>query len=359
MNQLNTIINTVDDVCRLVRAGFTSWSALGDVRVIESPCGRWLKFCYTKKAVISGRWNAFERMSRGLIIDTEGDIVARPWPKFFNWGERGRTTSALISEVTTKIDGSLGILHYDLDGVAHVTTKGSFTSEQALWATEYVRKRRISLNPECTWLVEIVYPDNKIVVDYDGFEGLYLLGGIFNSDGVELRASTLDIFARKGFRRPKIWHIEKPADLTQLAKAWADLDTEGWVALFRDGSRFKFKTPVYLQAHRAIHRLSKKRILEYWANDNLAELYSVLPEEFHPKVDVVQAEAGAHLLNASVMIGETDFVCEDFSRKEFARFVNDNLPTHIRSAAFMARDGKDHKPQLHKAIAKYLLQEAK
>ena len=44
--------------------------------------------------------------------------MARPFDKFFNWGEGswrngGRTTTADISFVTEKYDGSLGILYYD------------------------------------------------------------------------------------------------------------------------------------------------------------------------------------------------------------------------------------------------------
>ena len=50
-------------------------------------------FNYTKAAQFAERWNFFERVSRGLILNAvTGEVVARSFDKFFNWGEGGRTT---------------------------------------------------------------------------------------------------------------------------------------------------------------------------------------------------------------------------------------------------------------------------
>ena len=86
------MIETVEDNGRLVRTGFTDWAAQGAVRVARD--GDLLMFAYTSPAQYAGRWNAFERLSRGLILHaTTGEVEARPFDKFFNWGQGCRTSA--------------------------------------------------------------------------------------------------------------------------------------------------------------------------------------------------------------------------------------------------------------------------
>ena len=83
MNDLPDLnIESVEDVGRLVRVGFNDWSSLGDVRVARD--GDLLMFAYTPPAQYAGRWNAFERMSRGLILHAttaSWPSRARRWPR--------------------------------------------------------------------------------------------------------------------------------------------------------------------------------------------------------------------------------------------------------------------------------------
>ena len=75
-----------------------------------------------------GAWdNPAVRQCRGIITTRHGWIVARPWAKFFNHGqpEAGDLPLDAHVEVTDKIDGSLGILHYGRDGDPRVATRGS------------------------------------------------------------------------------------------------------------------------------------------------------------------------------------------------------------------------------------------
>ena len=121
-------IEGVENVGRLVRAGFTEWATLGDVRVARE--GDLLMFAYTPAAQYAGRWNAFERMSRGLILDaTTGEVVARPFDKFYNWDEGGRTSDTTFDYVMEKVDGSL-IICFHHGGRWRAATRGSFTSDQ-------------------------------------------------------------------------------------------------------------------------------------------------------------------------------------------------------------------------------------
>ncbi len=170
------MIETIADLQQLVRDGYTDWAALGDVKVIQKD--DLLLFNYTDRAQWAGRWNPFERMSRGLILNhVTGEIVARPFDKFHNWGERGMTTDAPIVSVAEKVDGSLGVSRRDEWGNILISTRGSFDSDQAIWATCWLNRNYppalLSLWPaECTFLFEIVYPENRIVIDYSGWSGL-------------------------------------------------------------------------------------------------------------------------------------------------------------------------------------------
>ncbi|MEC7119405.1 MAG: hypothetical protein VXW65_05845 [Pseudomonadota bacterium] len=80
-------IRDINDLIRLVQQGEQNWLQYGHVQVRQH--GDILMFNYTDAAESAGCWNAFERMSRGLMIHRQtGEVVARPFDKFFNWGVR-------------------------------------------------------------------------------------------------------------------------------------------------------------------------------------------------------------------------------------------------------------------------------
>ncbi|MDO8483882.1 MAG: RNA ligase [Candidatus Limnocylindrales bacterium] len=157
-------------------------------------------FNYTAKCQYNRAWDDVTRQCRGLIVNDGNVVVARPWPKFYNYGEHVPTSwsgearpaeraegggdalphldlDALV-EVTDKLDGSLGILYPSAPGRWEIATRGSFESEQALRATKIWRDHYgfIMIDPSWTWLFEIVYPENRIVVDYAGMDDLVFLG---------------------------------------------------------------------------------------------------------------------------------------------------------------------------------------
>ena len=93
-------------------------------------------------------------------------------------------------EVFEKVDGSLGILHH-FDGTWRAATKGAFNSPQARWIESRLALQDLSaLTPGTTYLVEAIYPENRIVVRYDTAE-LVLLAA-YREDGLELSLSDLN-----------------------------------------------------------------------------------------------------------------------------------------------------------------------
>jgi hypothetical protein len=63
--------------------------------------------------------------------------MARPFDKFFNWGEGGRTTDASVIAASGKLDGSLGIGYVWRDRWPGAT-RGRFDGDQAAWATAFL-----------------------------------------------------------------------------------------------------------------------------------------------------------------------------------------------------------------------------
>jgi RNA ligase len=89
--------------------------------------------------------------------------------------------------VYDKLDGSLGILYF-YDDKPYIATRGSFTSEQAERANKIFQKKysHLHFNKEHTYLFEIIYPENRIVVDYGAKEDLILLAVLDTETGKDL-----------------------------------------------------------------------------------------------------------------------------------------------------------------------------
>jgi len=234
----------------------------GYVRVQQHPTLPLSILNYTEKAQYERVWNPVTLQCRGLIVEQGTNrIVARSFPKFFNHNEPAAadldTTGPV--RVTDKLDGSLGILYPTPDGWA-VATRGSFTSEQAVHATDLLRGKYAGWepNPGFTYLYEIVYPENQIVVDYGDRDELILLGAIRTLTGET--AYPTDVEA--DWPGP----VVEAFPYTTLAEALAAPPRpgmEGLVVEFTETSqRVKIKQQDYIQLHRIITGFSARRLWE-------------------------------------------------------------------------------------------------
>lgn len=247
---------------------------------------------YTKSAQYDQRWNDVTRQTRGLIVDFQGNIIARPFPKFFNYGESHADTIHLNDTVEAydKIDGSLGILYPDPSqrhGYA-VATRGSFTSDQAKWATRWFNEQEESLwqawvGYDRTPLFEIVYPDNRIVLDYGDREGLVYLGSIeiptgnFVTDDECWYGEHADVV---------FWNVS----FREVLLADPRPNSEGYVVRSLDSERVvKVKQDDYVALHRLISGLNERSVFEALRSgaDTYDSFYRSVPEEFRQFVSVV------------------------------------------------------------------------
>lgn len=309
---------------------------------------------YTEHAQFERYWTPVTRQCRGLIYNTETSlVVARPFPKFFNYGEPGvdfDPTEPVI--VTDKLDGSLGILYDDGDGGA-IATRGSFSSDQALHATELWKERYAGTmaqpHPHWTMIFEIIYPANRIVCDYAGADDLFLLGMVHRRSGELVRPGRI-----VGWMGPLVAEF---AEYRTLAEAVAAAPREGMeglvVDLLSSGQRVKLKQADYVALHRIVTGLSTRTVWEHLADGRaLTELIEQLPDEFHAWVGKIAADLTEQVQAIRVEVeAEHDRILtglpEGWTRKDYALMAKDH---HHSAALFRHLDGRDFRDYCWKLV---------
>jgi RNA ligase len=342
------MIQTLKDIQDLIRAGETNWQQYGEVNAIYH--NDLVLFNYTQSAQFMRRWNWFELNSRGLIFNAKtGEIVARPFRKFFNYGEKMPMPSAALIEVTEKLDGSLGILYRE-DGTYRIATRGAFVSEQAQWATHYLHAHHdlTGLADELTLLFEIIYPDNRVVVNYGDFEGLILIGARNRFYGQELYAAELDLIAQQyDFLRPKTYDFTDPHDILDAAEQ-ITASEEGWVLRYSDNERYKIKGTAYKLAHRILTGCSFRRVLEAVAQDKFDEMIAGVPDEFLGQVKLWQQEIETVVVQISTQVSEALSAAPPGEQKDFALWVQANYPRTFQAYLYAAKADKPLEPLIYK-----------
>lgn len=238
---------------------------------------------YTQAAMFDKVWNEVTEQCRGLICDGYDNVVARPWRKFYNWGERECSIGINDRvEITDKMDGSLGIGYRDTGGYWNVATRGSFSSEQATWATSWLEQTFPNWNPEpgYTPLWEIVYPENRIVLNYGDRAELVLLGCVDVEHGI--------YYGPKEAKALLGW----PGAVTEVINAstinayWSSNlaerpNREGVVVRFGN-LQVKLKQEDYVRAHAIVTGLSNRGVWEALSKgESIPEQAAFMPDEFY------------------------------------------------------------------------------
>lgn len=232
---------------------------------------------YTHRTQFAGKWTDVTKACRGLILHDDGRVIARPFPKFFNLGEMAKSWNPPSKNftVTTKEDGSLGILYRTTSGYA-MATRGSFTGIQAIKATAMVQHYAdLPWDTErYTYLFEVIYPENRIVVDYGSDERLVLLAVIDTATGKDVALP--DWFPH---------HVQRWPELTDLQQLHdhAIPNSEGFVICFANGFRVKVKFAEYVRLHRLLTGVNARTIWEHLSagGEGFDALITKVPDEFY------------------------------------------------------------------------------
>lgn len=257
---------------------------------------------------------------RGLIVKTDQnrnivDIVARPYPKFFNHGEtealkfdnlpQDKADKIVISE---KYDGSLIIGQRNPQGNPDISTKGSFTSSQRNKAKEQMEKTEEGKRIQelirdldelgYTPLFEYVDKDMRLTVKYD--ESFMVLTGVRNKATGEFLSHEAitklgDIY---GVKVAKQYEFKNKEDLLNFINGKDNF--EGVVVRFdfKDGSLIvKVKSDWYFKHFKILNTLGgalgEKKQTPLYAMDaiiagEMDDIITKLPDDIRSKVEKIK-----------------------------------------------------------------------
>lgn len=343
----------------------------GDVRVQFHPEFPTLAiYNYGEEVQYRNKWNKITLATRGLILDTvTWEVVARPWEKFFNFGQiDNRIESTAPVEVTDKMDGSLGILYQEpsingKQGNWAIATRGSFASEQAEHATELLATKYRDFLVDMvgafwldknTYLFEIIYPTNRIVVNYGDMDDLVLLGAVDKERGYYYGPT--EAGAQIAWPGPvtEVWQYSQFVDALSAPDRKGK---EGYV--IRSGRNIvKLKQADYVELHRIVTNLSPKTIWEaIGSGKTVADICADIPDEFHKYVedigngllDLASGMAfGVENMYASILAEMAVMPGAEINRRKFAEHAKKRKD--FAKYLFLKLDGRDVKPEIWKHI---------
>jgi RNA ligase len=300
---------------------------------------------------------------RGLILDDQDRIVARGFNKFFNYEEIAQTDLIPTQNdsiwVQKKMDGSLGIL-FNYDGEWHMATRGSFESDQSKAGLE-IAKAKYDLSqfdPLATYLCEIIYPENRIVVDYGGDSKLVFLSAVQNGEELSWEEA-VDLFSKSGISKEDVVETVQHSDFSpenwSALKAEQLSNEEGFVVRFwPSGVRAKVKFTEYVRLHRILTNFSN---LDLWESlrlgkDLITELDRV-PDEFDEWVKSQIAELNRlyfSLFSRAFKLLER-LHAEGFeTRKDQAQWIKVMVEPDLQPVIFKLLDGNDPSQLLWKLV---------
>jgi len=305
---------------------------------------------------------AIRRECRGLIFDRDGNIMSRPFHKFFNVNERAETQTHEIDVsqphvIMEKMDGSM-IRPILIDGRLRLATKMGVTDvamDAEQWLAKYgflridgkvVASRRDYLRSEIanvrTPIFEWISPFNQIVLAYENADLVYL-GSRDNLTG-------------------EYW-FDEDAPFTKVPRygsVTGNLNSyierqrgaegrEGDIIRFADGHMVKVKNDWYVRIHKTVDRIVFDRnIVALILNEEVDDVLPMLPQVQADRVRVFERRF-AERLHAVVENYErywNTVVASGLDRKRYAQEWmptiknNDSFAPNYVFGRFAGRDGR-------------------
>lgn len=257
--------------------------ALEQQRVFSCEDEHFIGFKYNAPTVYSQDWDDVTLNARGITFDKKtGEIVARPFFKFFNYQELingiGEKTEILEKSeahgfhfnaglkfhVMDKLDGSLGIIFWNkYEKRWQVKTGGSFNSDQAIWAQKWFDEHvdTTCMYPNLTYCVEILCDEDLHPISY-AKEELVLLSVIMNVSGDDLPLEYMQKSAKNmGIRIAEVLEFQNFDEVIPYATSLPN-DKEGVVVTFDNGFKVKLKGKEFIELQKIFHSYSEKTIWE-------------------------------------------------------------------------------------------------
>lgn len=291
---------------------------------------------------------------RGVILDEDDnwEVVARPFCKFFNYGEgHAKPIDWSTARVQEKLDGSLMILyHYNNewlvassgmpDAAGEVNGCG-FSFAELFWRVwdemGCPSASEITLLKDHTFMFELMTPYNRVVVKH-AKNRLVMIGNRHTLTGKEYPVGQEEAYDEFNDRyqlcqQVVTFPLQTMADIENTFKHLDPFAQEGYVVVDSNFNRVKVKHPGYVAIHHLRDGFGPKRILEIVRQNETSELLAHFPEWTDAFNDVKGRFEGLVLKLEEVYAEHKDIPVQ----KDFAAAVKDQP---MSGALFMLRAGK-------------------
>lgn len=296
---------------------------------------------------------------RGIKFDPNGNIIARPLHKFFNYGEKPHTQPSVIDfskphVVMEKLDGSM--IHPAIinDDVCFMTRMG--VTDQSKLAEKFLtndRKEilRYYLKGGYTPIFEYVGPENRIVEFYEK-SNLVLLQMRNTIDGKYFEA--LDLKRIAELLKIDLATIYSPfSDHKDVDLIFARRQGEGVVIRFEDNLWIKIKTTEYRRLHRLKSNVTREHdLVSLILDDEIDDLIPLLDVEVVTKIMEFSRQINSEILKTSIKVGNIVTSGKHLDQKSFAVNHLSNQSKEIKSLCFSLRKNEESPFDLVKRVVK-------
>ena len=270
------------------------------------------------------------RECRGIIFDTAtGDIIRRPFHKFFNVNEREETQDHVVDlsqshAILEKLDGSM-IAPFIVDGQMIWGTKMGATDvakpvEAFVEAhSEYRIYAKFMLSRGYTPIFEWCSRKQRIVLDYN--EDQLILTAVRDLVSGRYMSRDLMMINAENYYIPVVRAFDPQTDMKDFIEYVRDLeDLEGFVVRFSDGHMIKLKCDWYVQIHKAKEAILQDRnIVELILDDKLDDIKAHLPAEDRDRLTYFESQINSRILDKAAHLSDaTNREQYDGDRKYFA-----------------------------------------
>lgn len=327
-------IKTAQSIAHKIRDGHRDFG-----RVAIKQDDEYFLLNYTQDAMWGGNMTRIEKACRGLVVRSDGKIMALPMSKFFNLGEP--QCPSLPDEPYTvweKIDGSLVIFWHD-GGKWRCNTRGSFDNEYVDFALAWWNGRWGMDDVPKHWTVmgEVCFEDDPMPRAAYKHEGVYTIAVRDRYSGIDLQVDLERVFSHLS---DMLFAERVEMSINQLLGRRGNLEgQEGWVIRYESGLRIKVKTAWYLRVFRALSSLTPKRIRDLMvAGDQ--NWIDVFPDDLQAEALAIQERLESDFRSKLAKIYDAySRVAKIETRKDYALTVLAEYP-NVSHWLFKLKDNK-------------------
>jgi RNA ligase len=293
------------------------------------------------------------RECRGIIFDTAtGEIIRRPFHKFFNVNEREETQDNVVDlsqfhTILEKLDGSMIAPFVVNDEMIWGTKMGATDVAKPVEKfiedhPNYRQFAKFVIRRGYTPIFEWCSRKQRIVLDYK--EDQLILTAMRDMTTGRYMSRDIMINTADQYFIPVVNAYAPRTDMRAFLEYVRDMeDVEGFVVRFSDGHMLKLKCHWYLQIHKAKEAILQDRnIVELILDDKLDDVKAHLPQEDRDRLTAFEGDFNAALhrqIKAIAVIVDT-LNKNQISRKDFAlSTMSSNMHSHTRPIVFKNFEG--------------------